>query len=390
MTATASCHRAPRPRGSAGFTLVEILVVIVVIGILAGLLLPAITGALGRANNAAVSAEITLLANALAAFKDKYGDYPPSRVILRENGSYVVATDSALPDTTRASGDADLWYGDLYQRSAQRIQKFWPRVRLNTASVAYDFNGDGTAVDGSGNPQTHFLDGAECLVFFLGGIRSSSGVGVAGFAKNPSRPFVGDNVDKTLAIPGTSNRDQAFFEFKTDRLVDLDNDGFYEYADPLSSQRGEQRPYAYFSAYGSNGYDPNDVNYTFDGDSTTGAVPIARQFRVSFRPKDDTGTATNLVVSAAPNPYTSSPPVNASTTVPVTFINANTYQIISAGRDRMYGLGGQYDASSSQGRLIFSAGDSVKVGKSSVVPLTTEFRAREADNLSNFSGSTLD
>jgi general secretion pathway protein G len=387
MTATAPSRRSPRPR-RAGFTLVEILVVIVIIGILAGLLLPAITGALGRANNAAVSAEITLLANALAAFKDKYGDYPPSRMILRENGDYTVVADS-YPDLTRFSGDADLSTSDHNQRSVEKLRKFWPRLRLNTAGVSYDFNGDGDSSD------VLYLDGAECLVFFLGGIRSSSGVGVVGFAKNPVRPFVGDNTDPSLVVPGTSNRDTPLFDFKTDRLTDLDGDGMYEYIDALNVQQGEQRPYAYFSAYGSNGYDPNDVNYGWDTDPTGGFSPVRRSFRVTFKPKLSDGSPTSMVMSAAPNPYTSSLPVNASTTVPVTFINANTYQIISAGRDRMYGIGGMYDASSTGNRLVRPLHkEEIAFGPAGTNPAEDNdapaFRDKEADNLTNFTGSTLE
>ena len=52
------------------------------------LLLPAINGAIRTAKKAAVSAEINQLAQALASFKSKYGDYPPSRVYLAENGDY--------------------------------------------------------------------------------------------------------------------------------------------------------------------------------------------------------------------------------------------------------------------------------------------------------------
>ena len=79
-------HRHARVRG--GFTLVELLVVIVVLAILIGLLLPAIYGALRTARKAAVSAEINQIASALASFKSKYGDYPPSRIYVAENGDY--------------------------------------------------------------------------------------------------------------------------------------------------------------------------------------------------------------------------------------------------------------------------------------------------------------
>ena len=60
----------------------ELLVVILILAILIALLLPAINAALRTAKNAAVGGEINQLAQALASFKTKYGDYPPSRILL--------------------------------------------------------------------------------------------------------------------------------------------------------------------------------------------------------------------------------------------------------------------------------------------------------------------
>ena len=92
-------NATPSPPGSrcgsrGGFTLVELLIVIIVLAILVGLLLPVIAGAVRTARNAAVQAEINQLAQALANFKATYGDYPPSRVLLVENGNYAPFIDS--------------------------------------------------------------------------------------------------------------------------------------------------------------------------------------------------------------------------------------------------------------------------------------------------------
>src|SRR5512135_1441670 len=95
-----------------GFTMVELLVVIVVIALLLALLLPAINGAVRSARNAAVSAEINQLSQALADFKSKYGDYPPSRIMLCENGIWPTA--STVNVTTNAS-EADINLGQLAQ-----------------------------------------------------------------------------------------------------------------------------------------------------------------------------------------------------------------------------------------------------------------------------------
>src|SRR5437764_1017916 len=70
-----SSPRSPRPRG---FTLVEMLVVIGIIGLLAALLLPAINMAIKAARNTAISLEVNQLAAAIEAYKSDKGDYPPN------------------------------------------------------------------------------------------------------------------------------------------------------------------------------------------------------------------------------------------------------------------------------------------------------------------------
>src|SRR5271157_633822 len=87
-------RRPGEGRGPRGFTMVELLAVILILAVLIALLLPALNGALKTARNAAVGGEIDQLAQALASFKAQYGDYPPSRIYLAENGDYTVVTSN--------------------------------------------------------------------------------------------------------------------------------------------------------------------------------------------------------------------------------------------------------------------------------------------------------
>jgi prepilin-type N-terminal cleavage/methylation domain-containing protein len=61
-----------------GFTLVELLAVILIIGMLAGLLTPAVMQALKKSRNAAIKAEIDMLHMAIMNYKNEYGSFPPA------------------------------------------------------------------------------------------------------------------------------------------------------------------------------------------------------------------------------------------------------------------------------------------------------------------------
>ncbi len=111
--------------------------VVIVIGILIGLLLPVIAGALRTAKNAAVQAEINQLAQALANFKATYGDFPPSRVLLVENGNYTPYINSTQPVHTIDANASpnDTTVGVLAQRSLTAMRKFFPKVVFSTSGI---------------------------------------------------------------------------------------------------------------------------------------------------------------------------------------------------------------------------------------------------------------
>src|SRR5271157_3189945 len=140
-------RRPGEGRGPRGLTLVELLTVMLILAVLITLLLPALNRAVWTAKNAAVGSEINQLAQALASFKAKYGDYPPSRIYLSEDGNL----QPVVTNLDAAINAGDITYRQLGQRSIAIMRKFFPRVVFNlgiTTGNWYDFNGDGSQVVG--------------------------------------------------------------------------------------------------------------------------------------------------------------------------------------------------------------------------------------------------
>ena len=68
----------PAADGQRGFSLVELLVVIIILGLLAGLVGPRLFGRVGQSKQAAARAQIELFSAALDQYRLDVGAYPPS------------------------------------------------------------------------------------------------------------------------------------------------------------------------------------------------------------------------------------------------------------------------------------------------------------------------
>jgi len=144
-----------KPAPPRGFTLVEMLVVVAIIAILAGLITAAAIRARTTARQAAIKLEIDQLAEAIGAYKAKFGDYPPD------------FTDPAAVQ--------------------RHFAKAFPRCK---AAIPTGY------------------DAASGIVFCLGGMPDpNNDKKLTGFSANPENPF--DN---------SPSRIEPFFDFDQRRL----------------------------------------------------------------------------------------------------------------------------------------------------------------------------
>lgn len=252
------------------------LAAVVAIILLILLLLPLLLPARGPRRIPEVQLDISNFEQAIAMFKVTYGVEPPSGIVLH--------------------ADQAGWEQD--RRSSGLIRQLWPKFDFAICGGMENVPPDGIT-----------LNGAECLVFFLGGIKHPDNGEMNGFSRNPIQPF-------STAERG---REGPFFEFKgkyapqerrwIGRLVDQDRDGFPEYLDPLPAQT---KPILYASSYSGKGYRVEDLG---------GAMRDVYRDRdgVAFKP--------------------------------------NGLQLISPGADGIYGIGGLFDpehanAVLSSGRIV--------------------------------------
>lgn len=101
---------ARRRSADAGFTLLEMLVVLGILALLAALAAPQVMGYLGRARTETARAQISAISTALELYAHDNGGYPPSEVGLR---ALVEPVNKAAtwrgPYLKKASGLVDPW-----------------------------------------------------------------------------------------------------------------------------------------------------------------------------------------------------------------------------------------------------------------------------------------
>jgi len=219
---------ADRKTACSGFTLVEMLVVITIIGILVGFTAVYLGPVRVAARNAAINVEIDQLEMSLENYKNEYDDYPPTFIDV----NLVAELGDTVPNRDRQN--------DARNAVIRHLRRAFPRYvpgRIRNALPSPNPDGLPNVADGTGDTFDEFandvyyynmhpqpftgtptidprgFDPASALVFWLGGLpEAPPGAGgqwiPAGFHSDPEMPFK----------PGTP-RNQPLFDYDPERIA---------------------------------------------------------------------------------------------------------------------------------------------------------------------------
>lgn len=334
--------------------------VIVIIGVLAGLLLFAVGGGTKKAKNAAVLSEIEQIQSAIETYRTERGSYPPTLgIFVGDQKLSPAPMGSMVPQVQQ-------------QRITRHIAKAFPRYVADYSAIRLDlseatkFNSPsaGNSAKFGNGLNLENLDPAEALVFFLGGLPNPNAeTKLAPFRLDPANPFFGTGASAADPYPG--QRGKVFFPFDARRLVDYDGDGWWEYLPPGGTEEGNTPPYVYFD---SNIYKSGPA-YPYPSQAAGVLSVSAPGFQ---GPNNESLWGNSIPYAADPAP---------TGTQPLKFVNSQKFQIIAAGMDNKYHK--QLLASDvlSGGTPWWFAAD--------FFPSTASAQVDDQDNLTNFAGGTL-
>jgi len=331
-------------RLSAGFTLVELLVVITIIGILAGLVTAAAVVAVRRAKEAAIYVELTQLDMACKAYKEKFGEYPPDFAGVN-------------------SGDATL-KAAAQSAVLRHFAKAFPRYAPGSwATLQTDvLNGWNLDIDN--------LTPAGALAFFLGGkpdwlVESSGDAVLPGAGSNkvvstrPIRGFLGFSANPAAPFDSSASRIKPFYDFDINSIGCTSSGGtvteiaYWPKVQAVTAKNSGL--IVYFRA--ENG------NYTVDGNIPNGNASTSTNIK----------SRSQVVWPAIDTRLSTFPGMGTPT---ITWTNPQSVQIFASGLNLRYGT------------PVDAAGGTPFYGLR--YPVGTNYATDTFDDITNFYGGRLE
>ena len=208
--------------GHLGFTLVELLVVITIIGILAALITAAAVGAIKKGRQTEIKAELNQIDGGFSEFRNKTTAFPPNCQVDGTGGSNPISEPRVLSDVKR-----------FMKLAFPRHQEpDWVIARLAGHEINPTSPSATPTIPGLGKQLAGGITAGEAVVFWLGG-----------FSQDPKYPISGEggpsyavvNQTASINIPA-ADRHKAdpiesrkwVYPFKVERLVPRTSEGYFD------------------------------------------------------------------------------------------------------------------------------------------------------------------